>query len=72
MISGVRNRLNDLEVQSRAMVEKENEKEKDLTERSLLFDDKKKTLIASEKEVELSRSLLQKEKEEIKKMKLSL
>ncbi|KAI9166268.1 hypothetical protein LWI28_029261 [Acer negundo] len=64
----LREREHDLEMQSRAM----SEKEKDLTERSLLFDDKEKTMIASEKEVELSRSLLQKEKEEISKMKLSL
>ncbi|XP_048334786.2 protein CROWDED NUCLEI 4 [Ziziphus jujuba] len=61
-------REHDLEVQSRALMAKE----KDVAEMSNLIDEKEKSLRTAEKEFELNKILLQREKEEIIKMKLEL
>lgn len=59
-------REHDLEVQLRSLVDRE----KDVSEMSNLVDEKEKSLRAAEKEFELNNVLLQKEKEEIIKLKL--
>ena len=64
----VKEREHDLEVQSRALVDKE----KDLTEMSIVLDEKEKSLTTAEKEFGRSKALLEREREEIIKMKLDL
>ncbi|ONI02676.1 hypothetical protein PRUPE_6G214100 [Prunus persica] len=61
-------REHDLEVQLRTLVDRE----KDVAEMSNLVDEKEKTLRDAEKEFELNNVLLQREKEEIIKMKVEL
>lgn len=58
----------ELEVQSGGLADKE----KDLTEKTILIDEKESNLLAAEKEVQSVKTLVKKEKEEIKKMKLDL
>ncbi|XP_052196996.1 protein CROWDED NUCLEI 4 isoform X1 [Diospyros lotus] len=58
----------DLEVQSRLSANKEN----DLSERTNLLDEKEKNMLAAEREIEVTKELLQKEKEVVNNLKIDL